>query len=109
MSFIKYRIGEMAKDFGMPTKSITNLVAEFFEKPKSAQQVLTEQQLNVLFDVLTQRNQIGSIEQVFAAAAPAEAPKAEEKPAQQPAKAQEGKQAFLEKRKPNFRQFPKLP
>ena len=44
MSFIKYRIGEMAKDFGVPTKVITNLVTEFFEKPKSAQQVLTEEQ-----------------------------------------------------------------
>ena len=31
MSFMKYRIGEMAKDFGVPTKVITNLVTEFFE------------------------------------------------------------------------------
>ena len=54
-SFIKYRIGEMAKDFGVPTKNITNLVAEFYDKPKSGQQVLTEEQLNLLFDVLTQR------------------------------------------------------
>ena len=84
MSFIKYRIGEMAKDFGVPTKTITSLVAEFFEKPRSAQQVLTEQQLNVLFDVMTQRNQIDSIEQVFATAQPAEAPKAEETKAEAP-------------------------
>ncbi len=85
MSFIKYRIGEMAKDFGVPTKVITNLVAEFFEKPKSAQQVLTEEQLNVLFDVMTQRNQIDSIEQVFAVTAKApEAPKAQETKAQEP-------------------------
>ena len=86
MSMIKYRIGEMAKDFGMPAKTITALVTEFFEKPKSAQQVLTEEQLNVLFDVLTQRNQISSIEQVFATAQAAEAPKAEEKPAEEPKK-----------------------
>ena len=91
-SFIKYRIGEMAKDFGVPTKTITNLVAEFFEKPKSTQQVLTEQQLNVLFDVMTQRNQISSIEQVFATAqAPAapepEAPKAPEVKAEPKAEA----------------------
>ena len=94
MSFIKYRIGEMAKDFGVPTKNISALVAEFFEKPKSAQQVLTEQQLNVLFDVLTQRNQVESIEQVFATARQPEPEpvKAEEKPAQQPAKAAEPRQ-----------------
>ena len=81
-SFIKYRIGEMAKDFGVPTKAITALVAEFFDKPKSAQQVLTEAQLNVLFDVLTQRNQVPSLEDALAAqAAPAkpEAPAAPEK------------------------------
>ena len=101
MSFIKYRIGEMAKDFGVPTKTITNLVTEFFEKPKSAQQVLTEQQLNVLFDVMTQRNQVGSMEEIFATAkaapeAPKAAePKAEEKPAQQqkPAQAPDAKPA----------------
>ena len=115
MSFIKYRIGEMAKDFGVPTKNITNLVTEFFEKPKSAQQVLTEQQLNVLFDVMTQRNQIDSIEQVFATAQPAEAalapaaseaPKAEEpkaeapKPQQTAPKAAEPKQAPKAEAKP---------
>ena len=109
MSFIKYRIGEMAKDFGVPAKNITNLVAEFFEKPKSAQQVLTEQQLNVLFDVMTQRNQVESIDQVFATAQkqPAAAPKAEEQPAQQSAKAPEAKQAPKTENKPAQQQTPK--
>ncbi len=99
-SFIKYRIGEMAKDFGVPTKAITALVGEFFDKPKSAQQVLTEAQLNVLFDVLTQRNQVPSLEDALAAqAAPAkpEAPAAPEKSeapqAQKPAPAGEKKPA----------------
>ena len=89
-SLLKYRIGEMAKDFGVPTKEITALVTEFYEKPKSSQQVLTEEQLNVLFDVMTLRNQISSIEQVFATAAAAEAPKAEEPKAEAP-KAEEPK------------------
>ena len=98
-SFIKYRIGEMAKDFGVPTKAVTALVAEFFEKPKSAQQVLTEAQLNVLFDVLTQRHQVKSLEEVLAAqAAPAaEKPAAPEKSeapqAQKPAPTAEKKPA----------------
>ncbi len=91
-SLIKYRISDMAKDFGVPAKNISALVAEFYEKPKSSQQVLTEEQLNLLFDVMTQRNQIDSLEQVFAVApapkaeeAPkAEAPKAEEAPAAAP-------------------------
>ena len=107
MSFIKYRIGEMAKDFGVPTKVITNLMTEFFEKPKSAQQVLTEQQLNVLFDVMTQRNQVESIEQAFASQQAAPAPKAEEKPAQQPAKAPETKQTPKTESKPAQQPAPK--
>jgi translation initiation factor IF-2 len=81
----KYRVGEMAKDLGVPTKTVTELVTEFYEKPKSSQQVLTEEQLNVVFDVLTQRNQIDSLEQVFAVApvAAEPAPEAEQK-AEQP-------------------------
>ena len=99
-SFIKYRIGEMAKDFGVPTKAITALVGEFFDKPKSAQQVLTEAQLNVLFDVLTQRNQVPSLEDALAAPnrytyseAPAAPEKSEAAKDQKPAPAAEKKPA----------------
>ncbi len=93
MSLQKYRIGEVAKDFGMPNKQVMELVTEKFGKPKSHQQVLTEEQLNLIFDVLTQQNQIESIEQVYAAAAA----KKEEKPAAVPA---EGK---AEEKKPEQR------
>ena len=80
ITLIKYRIGEVAKDFDFPSKVITEIVTKYYEKPKSAQQVLTEEQLNVIFDVLTQENQIESLEAVFAAAP---APKKEEAPKQE--------------------------
>ena len=99
LSFIKYRIGEMAKDFGVPTKTITALVGEFFEKPKSGQQVLTEAQLNVLFDVLTQRHQVNSLEETLAAQRTA---KAEEKP--QEKKPEEPKPAAKAEAKPQAQQ-----
>ena len=99
LSFIKYRIGEMAKDFGVPTKTITALVGEFFEKPKSGQQVLTEAQLNVLFDVLTQRHQVSSLEETLAAQ---RAAKAEEKP--QEKKPEEPKPAAKAEAKPQAQQ-----
>ncbi len=82
MSMIKYRIGEVAKDFDLPTKVVTEIVTKYFEKPKSAQQVLDEEQLNVIFDVITAERQIESLEAVFAAAA---APK-KEAPAPAPQK-----------------------
>ena len=99
LSFIKYRIGEMAKDFGVPTKTITALVGEFFEKPKSGQQVLTEAQLNVLFDVLTQRHQVSSLEETLAAQRTV---KAEEKP--QEKKPEEPKPAAKAEAKPQAQQ-----
>ncbi|HIQ70296.1 MAG TPA: translation initiation factor IF-2 [Candidatus Avoscillospira stercorigallinarum] len=99
LSFIKYRIGEMAKDFGVPTKTITALVGELFEKPKSGQQVLTEAQLNVLFDVLTQRHQVNSLEETLAAQKTA---KAEEKP--QEKKPEEPKPAAKAEAKPQAQQ-----
>ena len=93
MSLMKYRIRDVATDFGVAPKEIVEIISKFFEKPKSNTQVMTEEELNVVFDVMTQTHQISSLEQVFAvqpkAAPKAEAPKAEpakapqaEKPAQ---------------------------
>ena len=70
-SFVKYKIREVAKDFDMPSKAVTALVTEYFEAPKSTAQVLTDEQLNVIFDRITRDNQIASIEEVFATAAAA--------------------------------------
>ncbi|MEA4965099.1 MAG: translation initiation factor IF-2 [Oscillospiraceae bacterium] len=53
----------------MTTKEITEIVAMFFERPKSNMQVLEDAQLNVLFEYITQHRQIDSLEQVFATAA----------------------------------------
>ncbi|MGM9553598.1 MAG: translation initiation factor IF-2 [Faecousia sp.] len=80
MSLVKYRVKEVAADFGMSTKEITEIVGKYFEKPRSNAQVLTEEQLNALFDHITQQHQIASIAEVFAVTPPA---KKEEKPAEQ--------------------------
>ena len=73
---IKYRLKEVAADFGMTTKDVSAVMEKFFEKPKSNTQVLTDEELNVVFDYITQQNQISSLEVVFAAQP---APKAEPK------------------------------
>ena len=108
MSFVKYRIKEVAADFGLPAKEIAAIVEQYFEKPKSNMQVLEDDQLNVIFDHLTLHNQIGSVEQVFAAAFAAQAAREKaqaekkaaaakaadpKKPAQPQAKPQQGGQA----------------
>ena len=84
MSLVKYRLREVASDFGVAPKEIVEIVSKFSEKPKSNTQVLTDEELNCVFDYITQANQIKSLEQVFAvkAAAPAKAeePKKTEAP-----------------------------
>ena len=76
MSFVKYRLKEVAADFGKTPKEIGDIISKFYERPKSNTQVLNDDELNVVFDWITQKNQISSLEQVFNVK-PAEAPKAE--------------------------------
>ncbi len=82
MSLVKYRVKEVAADFGMQPKQVAEIIGIYFDKPKSNTQVLTDEQLNVVFDHITQHHQIESIAEVFAVepAPKKEAPKKEEKP-----------------------------
>ncbi len=80
MSFVKYRVKEVAADFGVTPKEVSEIIGKFYERPKSYTQVLNDAELNVVFDYMTQKNPIKSLEQVFAAkptAPKVEAPKAE--------------------------------
>ena len=83
MSLVKYRLKDVAADFGVAPKQISEIVGKFYEKPKSNTQVLTDEELNVVFDYMTQTNQIASLEVVFAVK-PKEQPK--EEPKAEPAK-----------------------
>ncbi|HIT33707.1 MAG TPA: translation initiation factor IF-2 [Candidatus Faecousia intestinigallinarum] len=89
MSFIKYRLRDVAQDFGVAPKEITEILSKFFEKPKSNTQVLTEEELNVVFDQITKNHQIDSLERVFAVQPPQSAAKAAPKEAAQDAPRQE--------------------
>ncbi len=110
---VKYKIKEVADDFAMPAKDVIEVVGKFFPKPKSSSQNLSEEQLNVVFDYLTQTHQIASLEEVFAVApAPktpekaAEAPKSAPAPAQAaaPKTQQGGKPASAQQQKPAAQQ-----
>ena len=79
MSLVKYRLKEVAADFSMATKEITEIISKYGEKPKSPTQALTDEELNLVFDYLTQNNQITSLEVVFAVQPKPVAPKAEPK------------------------------
>ncbi len=86
MSFVKYRLKEVAADFGVTPKEISEVLGKYAEKPKSNTQVLTDTELNLVFDYMTQKNQISSLEVVFAVKpkAPAAEPKTEAPKAEAP-------------------------
>ena len=50
MSFVKYRLKEVATDFGTTPKEIAEIIGKFGEKPKSNTQVLTDEELKALED-----------------------------------------------------------
>ena len=86
MSLVKYRIRDVAQDFGVAPKEIVEIISKFYEKPKSNTQVMTEDELNVVFDVMTQTHQISSLEQVFAVQPKPKAEPVQEAPKAEPAK-----------------------
>ncbi|MCI8443343.1 MAG: translation initiation factor IF-2 [Provencibacterium sp.] len=81
----KYRVHEVAKDLGVPSKDVLNLLGENFpEETLKHMTALTEQQLDLIFEHYTQKNAASSFENYFAMAsepqpqpaAPAPAPAA---------------------------------
>ena len=75
-SLVKYRVHEVAKDFGVTSRIITDILTEYATTPKNHMQVLEDEELSIIFEYMTQHNQIESIAEVFADTA-----KPEEKPA----------------------------
>lgn len=95
---IKYRVHEVSKDLNVPSKEVIDLLANYSDTPKKHMTVLTDQELNIVFDYFTQHNQVESFDPFFAdnkkPEPKPEAPVAvkeekKENKAQKPAKAQE--------------------
>ena len=66
MSLVKYRVREVAKDLGMQPKEIAEIMANYTAAPKNNMQVMTDQELAIVFERLTQTHQVESIESIFA-------------------------------------------
>ena len=62
----KYRVHEVAKDFGVPTKQITEILTEYAQTPKNHMQVLEDRELSLIFEYLTQHNPVSGIQVIFA-------------------------------------------
>ena len=67
---IKYPIHKVAKDFKkgskeLPSKEVMDILTQYGHPPKNHMQPLTDQELSIVFEYLTQHNQIDSIESVY--------------------------------------------
>ena len=63
---IKYRVSEVAKDFGKTTKEVINLLAEFEDTPKKSMTALEENELDLVFERFTQDAQVENFDEYFA-------------------------------------------
>ena len=90
MSMIKYRVHEVAKDFNVTSKVISQIMTDYIAPPKNHMQVLENHELDVIFEYMTQHNQAASLEDIFKVpekpAAPAKKEAAPEKTAAAPEK-----------------------
>ncbi len=65
---IKYRVSEVAKDFGVQSKEIIALLAKYSDVPKKSATALQEEELNIIFDYLTQQHNQENLDEYFAEA-----------------------------------------
>ncbi|MDD6603609.1 MAG: translation initiation factor IF-2 [Eubacteriales bacterium] len=64
---IKIKVSDLAKDFGKTNKELIELLGEYCDGPaKKANTVLTDQELNIAFDLITQRNSVENFDTYFA-------------------------------------------
>ena len=87
---IKYPIHKVAKDFKhgskeLPSKEVMDILTQYGHPPKNHMQPLTEQELSIVFEYLTQHNQVDNIESIYAEVY--REPKAAPAPKGEPAKA----------------------
>ncbi len=74
----KYKVSDIAKDFGVSSKEITALVLEATGEDKKSGASLNEREIGIFFDFITKKNSVKSFDSYFAtgAAAREEAAKA---------------------------------
>lgn len=81
----KYRVRELAKDFGLSNKEVMEILGKYGTAPRSNMQALTDDELSLVFESLTQSHPANSIQEIFADTY--QEPKKKEQPASTPAPA----------------------
>ncbi len=78
---IKYKVRDVAKDLGVSVKEISDILEKNCGVTKKAMATLEESELNIVFDAVTQKNNVANLDNYFASRnKTAEPAKAEVKP-----------------------------
>ena len=101
----KYRVHEVAKDFGINSKKILEILDGGSAEPRKHMTALEDAELDLIFDTITKQNEVESFDAYFAAGEREKAEKAaaaevKEAPAEEPAK-EEAKPEAKEEKKPS--------
>lgn len=64
---IKYRVHEVAKDLGVPSKDIIDFLAKYYEEPRKHMTALSEEELNLIFEHYTKEKAVENFDEYFAA------------------------------------------
>ena len=110
----KYRVHEVAKDFGINSKKILEILEGNSPEPRKHMTALEDAELDLIFDTITKENEVESFDEYFAAGEREKAEKqaakeaaeeekteaAEETPAEEPKKAEKAAKKPKEKDEP---------
>ncbi len=61
----KYRVHEVAKDFNVKSGGVIELLGKYFDDPKKHQTALTDEELDIIFETLTQTKSVQSFDEYF--------------------------------------------
>ena len=75
----KYRVNEVAKDFNVPIKEVIELLEQHFPGEKKKTTALTGEELNLIFETYTQKNQVTDFNEYYAYKEKSVLPKEEKK------------------------------
>ncbi len=116
----KYRVHEVAKDFGVNSKKILEILDGNSAEPRKHMTALEDNELDLIFDTITKENEVESFDEYFAAGEREKAEKqaakeaaeeekteaAEETPAEEPKKAEKAAKKPKEKDEPKKEKAP---
>ena len=62
---VKYKVSELAKDFNVSAKEISAILEEKTGESKKSGSALTENELDIIFEILTTKHQVKSFDEYF--------------------------------------------